>query len=196
MNPLKPIAFVATFNGLCNAIEGLTAFDPETNKRGLLQGAGAILRIETDLANLLTGRLAGVGSIQTLGEIGIDITSKGRLELDESILTSRFEQDPQALKQFLTSERLGFAARIDQLLEQLAGSQNSLLVSRAEALTRRIDANNLRIEFLNERLEATRERLTNQFVRAELAIGKIQSDLAAVSAILLLPALTTNLRSG
>ena len=64
------------------------------------------------------------------------------------------------------------------------------------ALNGVLRTNNLRIEFLNERLEATRERLTNQFVRAELAIGKIQGDLAAISAILLLPALTTNLRSG
>ena len=190
------IAFVNTFNGLRGAIEGLTAFNADTNETGLLQGEGAILRIESDLANLLTGRLFGVGSIKTLREIGIDFTSKGRLEFDESIFASKFEQDPRALKQFLTSERLGFAAKIDQLLEQLAGSQNSLLVNRTEALSRRIDANNLRIDFLNERLEASRVRLTESFVRAELAIGKIQGDLAAISAFQALPALTTNLRTG
>jgi len=177
------IAMVNTFNAIRHQVEGLTAYDAESEQSGVLKGDGSLLRVETELASLLTGRFLGIGSIQSLAEIGISFTEDGELELDETAFTTKFDQDPSAMKQFLFTPDTGVSARIDALLEQLAGGDNSLLLHRSQSMSDQLDVNSLKLEFLDERLEKARERLTRQFVLSEIAIGKLQAGLSALSAL-------------
>ena len=189
------IAAVDNFNRVRQKLADLTAFDAETNTRGVLLGDSAVLRVETDLARLLSGRFFGVGSIQSLETVGITLNDDGTLELDQTRLQARFAEDPDSVLEFFTKEEVGFSARLEQALEQMAGEDDSLLAGRLETLTRKIDDNNERIETMNARLERQREQLLTEFVRLELAVSQIQSNLTFLEGIGPLEAPQSNNRS-
>ncbi len=175
--------FVTAFNEVTKKLDELTFFNPDDNTIGILHGSNETLRVETELANLLTGRFFGTGSLQSLDALGISMNDAGKLALDESKLKAAFAADPEATAELFTKEEFGVAAKLDKLLDQLAGENNSLLVSRSTTLGTRIEANNERIEFLNERLERQREKLLLDFYRMELAVAKLQDNMTALNSI-------------
>ena len=176
-------SFVTQFNILRDKINELTFFNETDNKTGVLFGSNETLRIETELASLLTGRFFGVGSIQSLEAVGVKITDTGKLSFDSAKLEAKYAADPQAVEEFFSDEKLGVSAKFNALIETLAGEGSSLLVTRAQTLQSRIDINVERISFLEERLTRQRDQLLKQFYNMELAIGKLQSNLTALDSI-------------
>jgi flagellar hook-associated protein 2 len=183
--------FVDQYNKLVEKLDDLTFFNETESKTGVLFGSLEALRVETELSGLLSGRFFGLGSIQSLEGLGISFKDDGTLTFDAAKLQGKFAADPAAVEEFFADEQLGFAHKVDALIETLAGRNNSLLVSRAEALQRRIDLNNERIEFLNARLTRKRDLLLAQFTSLEAAIGKLQSNLTAIEQIQVLPPLVS-----
>jgi flagellar capping protein FliD len=57
------------------------------------------------------------------------------------------------------------------------------MANRFITLSKKIERNQERITWLTEKLDAERERLYMQFYRMEIAIGKIQSSMTAISSI-------------
>lgn len=168
--------FVAAYNKVRSSITTLTSYNTDTNTGAILQGDATVLRAETDLARFVTGRLFGAGSIQTIASLGINIDDKGLLSLDESKLQTLLDERPDDVKQFITSTDTGLTDKFNKVVEQLAGVGNSLLVSRAGALTRKYDTNTERIEKYNARLDRQRERLLASYARIETTIAKIQAN--------------------
>jgi flagellar hook-associated protein 2 len=187
--------FVDQYNKLVEKLDELTFFNDVENTTGVLFGSFEVLRVETELSSLLSGRFFGVGSIQSLEGLGISFNDDGTLTLDTDKLKNKFAASPAEVEKFFTEEKAGFAKKVDALAETLAGSNNSLLVSRAETLQRRIDLNNERIEFLNARLDRRQELLLLQFLNMEVAIGKLQNSLSAIDAIVPLPPLVSTSQS-
>jgi len=184
-------SFVEQFNKLRDKIDDLTFFDAETETTGILMGSGVTLQIESRLTRILTSRFFGAGEIQSLEELGISFTEEGRLELDETKLTDKFEANPDAVKEFFTNKDVGFVKKFNDVVDSLAGEDASVLMSRTEALQRRIEDNGERIAFFNSRLEVQRERLFTYYYNLELAISKIQANMSVVQSLAAIPTTTT-----
>ncbi len=184
--------FVAAFNSLRDALDEATSFNADDLTTGILFGTREALRVESDLARILTSRFFGVGEIQSLKEIGISLNEiTGQMELDEAKLTAAFAEDPDTLKTFFADEDLGLAAKLGAAIEQLAGDTNSLLATRSKTLTDIIETNTDRITDLEERLARERERLFAQFFQLETLIAEMQKNLSALSALQIIPPLTS-----
>lgn len=177
---------VENYNKFRKRLKELTAYDPQTDKRSPLTGDASALRLDNDLSGFFSG-VAGAGQFRAAGQLGISVQQDGSLSLDEERLKARFAEDPQAVQQFFAAKDTGFAARLDRLLEQAAGPQNSLLASRLKALENKVAAQQSRVEAMNKRLEAERQRLLLEFYRMETAIGKLQNNMNAISSIQVLP---------
>lgn len=185
--------FVDQYNKLVDKIDKVSFFNEADNTTGLLFGSTAVLRLESSLGSLLTGRVTGAGSIHALNQLGISLDGDtGKLALDDAKLGDLLAADPQAVEQFFATETQGFSARVDALVEKLAGEDNSLLINRNIALQRKIDVNNERIAFMEKRLTRERTTLETQFFELEGIISRMQSDLAAVANIRSLPTLTVS----
>ncbi len=182
-------AFVDLFNKLRAKLDQFTSFNPDDNSTGFLFGSNETLRVESELSNLLTGRFFGVGDVQSLEQVGISINDDGTLAFDQAKLDAQFAADPASLEKFFTTETSGFAAKLDRLTESLVGRGSSLLVSRAEALSRKVNTNQERIDALNGRLDRQREQLLKQFYNMEATIAKLQDSLSAIQGIQALPSL-------
>ncbi|MDA7951817.1 MAG: flagellar filament capping protein FliD, partial [Pirellulaceae bacterium] len=192
--------FVSSYNSLVDTLEAATFFSGngiDTGdivggiQTGVLFGSVEALRVETEISQMITNRFFGVGSIQSMAEIGLNVRDDGKIEFDQTKLESKFATDPDAVEEFFTKEDVGVSAKFDKLLEQLAGQENSLLVNRAKSLQDRITYTDERIAYLGERLDRERTRLEKMFYNMELSISKIQQNQQALSAIQPLPPLNT-----
>ena len=170
--------FVDNYNRYREALAGYTYYDPETDESSVLTGDSTALRLEVDVGSFLSGRFIGAGSIQSLGEIGIDVEADGTLSFDSTVLEGLFETDRDAVEEFFTTEDSGFSAKFGALITQLTDQDNSLTTSRYLALGQKIKENTAKIEWMDERLEVKRERLLIQFYQMELAITKMQSNMS------------------
>jgi len=166
---------VDNYNKFRDSLDKYTAYDPETNQANVLTGDATAARLDTELLYLLSGTFSAGGRIVSLRQLGVSLLSDGTLSFDESALRSAYSSDPLAVQEFFTDETSGFAKRLDDLLEQLAGEGSSLLASRIEALSAKIDENQQRIDTMNQRLSRQREQLLLEFYRMELAVAKILS---------------------
>jgi flagellar hook-associated protein 2 len=185
------IAFVDGYNRLRDKLDELTAFNEETSTGALLLGDGTTLRLQNDLADLLSGAIAGAGPLRSLETVGISLTEDGKLLLDQAKFQAQFAADPAAVQSFFSTDELGFADRFDQLAEQLAGEENSLLASRLTALERKVLDNQQRIDAMNARLDRSRERTLLEFARLEETISRIQSSLSVLDALAPVPPLVS-----
>ena len=176
-------SLVENYNQFRKKLQEVTAFDPETGQRGLLFADGAVLRLDSELLQFFSGRFLGAGPIESLESLGISLKDDGTLELDKSKLQAKVAEDPEAVRSFFADEENGFSKRLDQLLEQLIGADNSLMSNRIQTFQRRIESRESRIEFLNQRLERLRQRLLRQFIRMEESIAEMQSNLQFIQSI-------------
>jgi flagellar hook-associated protein 2 len=182
---------VDNYNRFRQKLSEYTAFDPQTGKKGVLFGDITAVRLQTELPAFFSLPLRGVGRFTSIRELGIQLQQDGSLSLDEDQLRAAYQEDPEAVRQFFADSNLGFAKKLDRLLEQLGGPGSSLLGQRIEALSRKIQWNSRRIEEWDERLRVQRERLLMQFYRLDRIVGQMQSQLGIVDRLqnLAVPAL-------
>ena len=187
--------FVDAYNSIRDLLDEVTDFDAESLTTGILFGSNEALRVDTELARVLSARFFSAGNAQSLEAIGVSLDDKGHLEFDSTKLTAAYNSDPESLKTLFTHETLGVTAKIKSVVDRLAGPTGSLLSSRAETLTRKIDFNTDRIAFLDETLAKQRERWLNDFYRIESVISKMQQSLSALSSLQAIPSLISQTRS-
>ena len=174
-------SFVDSYNTLRGDLDNLTDFDEDSLSTGLLFGTNEALRVDTELSRLITNRYTGLGSFQSLQEIGISVDEKGKLELDSNKLKDAFDKDSQSLQTLFTATDRGIVAKFETAIENLTGSENGLLTRRNDSLRVTIESNATRIERFNESLERQRERLLLQFFQLEQTISGLQTNQAAVN---------------
>lgn len=175
--------FVDSFNSLRTTLEQLTIFDAESATTGLLFGRNEALRVETDLARVLSGRFSSSSTYQSLETLGVSLNDQGRLELDSAKLTEAFSENPAEVERFLTVDSAGVIDQLTASIDQLAGEDNSLIARRYDALTSTIETNEARIESMSDFLDRERERTLLEFFRLEETIARLQSNLGSLDAI-------------
>jgi flagellar hook-associated protein 2 len=184
--------FVKDYNALRDEIGKLTAFDSEALTTGLLFGTNEALRVDTELSRLVTAEYFGLGSFESLDQVGITVDKEGKLTLDKAVFQEAFSADPEGLKTFFADdENGGVVSRFDNVIEGLAGIDNGLLTRRTETLQTTIDNNTDRITELDAFLERQRERLLIQYAQLESILADFQSTQAALSAFTPVPPLST-----
>lgn len=175
--------FVEQYNKLAEKLDELTFFNAEDGSSGLLFGSGEALRIESSLGRLISGRFNASDALRSAAEVGIRLNENGRMDFDAAKLNAAIKKDSAQVEAFFTTEESGFVAKLDRVIDSLAGENNSLLLNRAESLSSQVDRNNQRIEGMNERLAGERDRLLKQYYAMEAAIAKLQTNQQYLSRI-------------
>jgi flagellar hook-associated protein 2 len=139
--------------------------------------------VNDELANLISGSIPTTGSVRSLAQLGITINQDGSASFDQSVFQATYNEDPQAVQDFLSTPTTGISDQFKNLINSLAGPDTSILAERANTLAQNITDGQQRIDFLNDRLNTLRQRLLTQFANSELAIAKIQSNQSAIQAI-------------
>lgn len=173
--------FVDQYNKVRDKIDKETSFDAEAKTTGQLFGATEVLRVEQSLSRFVQQRSFASGKIQSLEQLGVSLDDKGKLRLDKTKLTKAIDTNLADVRDFLTKEKTGFAARAKIVLEALVGEKNSVLVSRSQALQKTIESSTNRSSALSARLDKERERLSKQFYDLETNLAKIRNNGSALN---------------
>jgi flagellar hook-associated protein 2 len=184
--------FVKAYNSLRDDLAKLTDFDPDALTTGLLFGTNEALRVDTEMSRLVTDKFFGLGSFQSLAQVGITVDDEGKLALEKAMFQDAFAEDPEGLKKFFGDDKSnGVVSRFDNAIKRLAGVQDGLLTSRTKSLQSTIDANNDRIADLDSFLERERERLLLQYAQLESILAEFQSTQSALASFSPVPPLST-----
>ncbi|NOY29202.1 MAG: flagellar filament capping protein FliD [Planctomycetes bacterium] len=175
--------FVDAYNAIRSALDDFTDFNEDDLSTGLLFGTNEALRVDTQLSRLVTDRYFGVGGIESLQEIGLNVDDQGKLQLDVAELKEAFADNPNGLRTFFADDTNGLVAKFDQAIERLAGADNGLLTNRNDSLQATIDINQQRIDRFNESLDRQRERLLLQFFQLEQVIAGLQQSQTALNTL-------------
>ncbi|MDZ4657695.1 MAG: flagellar filament capping protein FliD [Bythopirellula sp.] len=174
--------FVKAYNSLRDDLDKLTDFDADALTTGLLFGTNEALRVETELSRLVTDSFFGLGSYQSLADVGITVNEQGKLELDKAAFQDAFAADPTSLQNFFgDDDNGGVVSRFDDAIKRLAGVENGLLTTRTETLQDTIDSNNDRIADMNDFLDRQREKLLLQYAQLETILADFQATQSALS---------------
>ena len=181
--------FIQAYNTFLDTANDLTKFDAETNERGVLQGSGLVLRLNSRLDSLVHSRNTNFDNpIQSLAELGVRPGATGKLILDEDQLESALEDDFQAVADFFLDSDNGLAGRLSGAMDALTDPFTGTLVIEKDSLQDSVDTLNQRVEELNAILEVRRERMTLEFIQMEAALGELSSQQQVISAITLIKA--------
>ena len=184
--------FVDDYNKYRDELTTDTAYDSTTDTSATLTGDWTALQLDVQLSSLLSGSFTNSGTIKSLADIGITFEDDGTMTFDQATLESVYEADPDAVKQFFTTEETGVSARLDTLLEQLGGASDSLMSSRLDAIEELILNNETQIDRMSDRLTVEETRLYTAFYNMDVAIGKLQNALKVIDAIVPLDPYTGN----
>ncbi len=168
--------FVTQYNSTVSRIDELTFYNADSATAGVLFGRSEVVRIESRMSDLISTRLPRAGSIRSAVDLGLRVGQDGKVTFDKSRFREALTQDPQGVEEFITREETGFVAQMDRLIDQFAGVNGGVFLSRTVAINDRIERNQSRIESLNTRLDNERNRLLKQFYSMESAIAKVQNN--------------------
>ena len=142
-------SFVSGYNTVMSSIASSTTYDATTQTQGTLEANPDILQVESNLQNLVSSSLSGVGWITSLAALGITISQSGTMSLDTNQLENQLASNPQAVQSFFSTANNGLSAKFEAAINQLAGPNQSLLVDQTNALATEIQDNTNRIAVLN-----------------------------------------------
>ena len=178
--------FVDNYNNLISNLNDMTAFDKDTNKKGVFNGNSFVKSIRQDITQTIMKR---IGS-ESLVDYGIDLTRGGTMTFDKSVLESKLSTDPNGTKLFFTGgvdsngkTKTGLFTEVNDKLKSYTGYGKLLSTFETNLKT---DATNLSEK--NSRAQAsldTRyEIMTKRFTAYDGIISKLNAQFSSLQQII------------
>jgi flagellar hook-associated protein 2 len=174
---------VSDYNSFRSQLKTLTSYDTSSNTGAALFGDATVLRMETELSSLVSGSTSGLGTIGSLADLGVRVNTDGTLALDTTKLQAAYAANPDAVQAFFSTKTTGFAARLDQTIENLAGENSSAVSTRVSALADKISTNQDKITAMNARLTTVQNQLYLEFYNMETTVSKLKNEMSMLDAI-------------
>lgn len=192
--------FVEQYNSTQSYIKSqLDVGDPsaENNKTGTLSGDGTLMRLQSSLRMMMTKETSNETSVQSLGDLGVEISRDGVASFDRKVLEEKIQEDPQAVSDFFSksektpettdpdtgevvpSETLkkGFAVDMRSFVNEYISSSSGIIKTRNDTYDRMIRDVDDRISQFETRLEAKKARYIKQFTALDTAMMQAESQL-------------------
>lgn len=176
--------FTDLYNDVQGAIDDVTRFNPDTFVRGTLQGDRTVGQIRTRLHRTILSRFDGLDeSFSRLFSVGLRIGANNRLEFNEEKFREAYTDSPQDVEALFGTEETGFAAVLDDVLDELTREFDGVIARRGNLLDNQQELLNDRIENLNLLLDAKRSQLEAQFLAMEKALAVLQGQQNALGTL-------------
>ncbi len=181
-------AFVTAYNELNALIQNQTRYDSASGVAGPLQGNRTVLRVQSQLRDILRTALpenpGDPDAYSRLSDIGLEIQRDGSLQIDDS----RFELaavNPDRLETLFANSDAdtslnGFGRRFDTVVSQMLGVDGAI-TGATDSLRSREDLIEDQEERLNQRLEDIERRLIRQYSSLDANLSQLGGALASLN---------------
>ncbi|MBT8098092.1 MAG: flagellar filament capping protein FliD [Gammaproteobacteria bacterium] len=166
--------FVESYNQLITTFDSLSAYDAENQVGGPLLGDASLRSIRDQLRREMSVSIAEASAtFGTLREIGIETELNGQMSVVEEDLTEVLNNDFTSVGQLFASNA-GFAVRLFDVVDGFL-SDEGILTTRTEGLTKTIETYTEQRDSLNERLAALETRLLRQFNAMDALVAQLSN---------------------
>lgn len=186
------------YNDVVDFMNGQNAFSEEGGPGGALFGDSVLRSVRSALQGALFDVdlavvQADTEGYSTLGLVGVDLGSDGRLSIKDSVFDAKLAANRDALASFFSDESEGLFAKLDEAISALVDTEtneNGVLIEGAFD-RRRTTINSLvktydsQIDRIEDRLSALEESLVLQFSNLESLLSGLQSQSSFLAASLL-----------
>ncbi len=160
-------AFADAYNELRDEID--------LQRAGQLEADSTLLSMENQLLGVLNAGAAITGSSYTfLVEVGVSVDKEGRMQVDDSDLTTALNTNFNSFANLFAAADEGFAARFETIADQFL-ADNGLIDAREDGLkirSDRIDDDKIRMEL---RLELIETRIRAQFTALDTLVSSLSA---------------------
>ncbi|MEM7252299.1 MAG: flagellar filament capping protein FliD [Pseudomonadota bacterium] len=163
--------FVETFNGLRNAINALTNFDPSAGERGALLGDALTRGLESALRREIGGEFDG--PIGSLAALGITTNPDGTLRIDTDTLRSAIDDGIDSVEALLSGDE-GLASQLEAVIDDFLGPEGAF-DAREDAIGARLDAIDEQREAIATRMASRETALFAQFNAMDALVAQLQA---------------------
>ncbi len=173
--------FVEAYNKLQDSIGTLTAYDPETEAAGPLQGDSLPRTITSQMRNVMSSSFdLGNGETGSLSQFGVSFDRYGKLEIDDDKLKETLDSDMASLAQLFAAEDTGLAYRLDSTVDVYTQT-GGLLSSRDDTLKGQLDRIETDREQLTRQMSAYEARLFKQFNAMDAIVYQLNAQAAMLT---------------
>lgn len=165
-------SFISAYNDMKAGIKDQTGY------KATLQGHFDVTSFGMQLGNTLFGQ-AGVGSINALIDMGIQVNNDGTLGLDTAKFTTALQNDPSSVNTYLTNVATGLEA----LTNPYTGSAKNFKTDQ-EGLQARVQTLQNRETAMQTRLDKKQAQYQSQFDAMQKALATINGNYGSASRIL------------
>ena len=165
---------VEAYNQVRGAVNQLTAYDPDTQQAGPLQGDATIRNVESRLGRALTEPVPALEGqpLQAIGDLGVRTNRDGSVELDSESFQQATSQHPELVTRLMTDPEHGVMTRLEDVIDYAVGG-DSVLQMRTDGLESRLDRIADDYERLDRRMERREDQLRSQFSRMDSRVAEL-----------------------
>lgn len=177
-------SFVQAFNAYVDKSAELSKFDPDTTKRGALQGQSIVLNVRNRLTSAISKTYFGsTNAVKSLTDLGVRFTTGGKLTFDEATYDKVATDNPAAIKTFFTDTTSGAGKKLNDTLKSLTDVVDGVFKLQKTSLDSTLTNLQDRVDQIDTRLVLRKERLLRQFINMESAISRVQNQQNALTAL-------------
>lgn len=179
-------AFVSAYNDLAKFAADQAAAG--NGAAGTLERDPVLRTLRNQLRNVLTGA-HGSGDLTRLSEVGLGFNRTGQLTFDRAVFAQVVAADPTAVESLFADATTGAFASVDDLLNEYVRSGGFVSGARTR-LSDELSRLTGRMDDLQARLAVRRASLQREFIAADQAMTRLNSQRSALSSF------AVNLTSG
>ncbi len=166
--------FVDGYNSLVGTIKSLGKYDPSTSTGGPLLGDAMLRNIESQVRNLISAPVSGVGgSFTTLASLGILTQADGTLKLDSDKFNKAIVANPGAVTSIFASDN-GVAVKLANLMGSKTSTTGELTV-RSSDITDTLQGLKDDQDALDARMKIVQDRYYKQFNALDTLLAQLKT---------------------
>ena len=168
--------FVAAYNELMNTVNGLTQFSEEQGGAALT-GDATVRSLVSSLRTTLSDGIDVDGKTLRLADFGIQTTTNGTLEIDNSELSEAVSDNFSSLQGFFggtSTGTVGLSGKLTNILDRYDAS-NGIVKERMDRLDSGLRDLQRELEDLDARMEQVQQYWQDRFIVMEQTLSQFNS---------------------
>jgi len=180
--------FVDAYNAVVGSINSQYTLDSSGNE-GVLAGDSMLQTLQSQLLNMVTGSVSGVGNYVNLQSMGIEMQNDGTLQINSSVLSNALSTDYSDVQKFFQSTSpQGWGQLANTEMTQITDPTQGAVALDINGLTQTNDDLSNQISDFQANMTQVQQQLTSQYdaldtllIQYPLQIQEASAQLASLT---------------
>ena len=160
-------AFVTAYNNVMQLVQAQLNTTSSTDSTTSLASDATIQNLNLDLKGLISDTVPGLGSVDSLANLGIVTQDDGTLAIDTTTLAAAIATNPSAVNEVFSTPSTGIGALADTLVSNYTQPVSGYLGMDQSNLQAQVTQEQSQVTVLQAQLAAEQDQLNNEFAQME-----------------------------